>query len=364
MTQVRRGQFLIAAAKALGLTIPQSLLLARRSGDRMRRRVVLLAVLGAMPALRTFAFAQPHGRVWRIGFLAVRGRPSDFDSDSTYGEFVRGMRELGYMEGVNLHTEWRFADSQYERLAALAEELAKMNLDVIVTHSTPATQALQRATRTLPIVSAAMGDPVGSGFAASLARPGGNITGLSLVYLNTSAKQLELLKNILPQLSRVAFLINPGNPINLAGLKQIEAVSHAFEVTVLAVHARTADDIERAFASMRQARVEAVVVANDAFFLGQKQQLAELALKSRIASVFAFSDHVKAGGLASYGENVSDVYRRTTIYVDRILKGAKPSELPIEQLTKPELVINAAAAKALGLAIPASVLVRADRAIE
>jgi putative ABC transport system substrate-binding protein len=330
----------------------------------MKRRAVLLALLGAVPVVPTFAFAQQQRKVWRAGFLAVRGRPSNFDSDPTYGEFVRGMRDLGYREGANLHIEWRFANSQYERLAGLAEELAKMNLDVIVTHSTPATEMLQRATRTIPIVSAAMGDPVGSGFAASLARPGGNITGLSLVYLNTSAKQLELLKSMMPQLSRVAFLMNPSNAINVAGLKQVETAAQPIGITVLATHARTADDVERAFASMRQAGVEAVVVANDAFFLGQRQQLAELALKSRIASVFAFSDHVKAGGLASYGENAADIYRRTAIYVDKILKGAKASELPIEQLTKPELVINAVAAKALGLTIPTSVRVRADRVIE
>ena len=274
-------------------------------------------------------FAQQQGKVWRIGFLGARLRSTPSNPEVYYDAFVQGMRELGYVEGKNLVIEWRFADGKYERLPGLAAELVQMKVEVIVTHTTPAIQAAQRATRTIPIVAAVVGDPVGSGFAASLARPGGNITGLSNIAVDVSPKHIELLKTMIPRLSRVANLVNPGNSSHLAVLKSVQAAARQVGIKILPMDARAPEEIERGFATMARERAESVIVAPDPFFFQQRRQIAELALKNRVPSMFSFREEVAAGGLMSYGPNLTDFYRRAATYVDKILKGAKPGELPI-----------------------------------
>jgi len=260
--------------------------------------------------------------------------------------------------------EWRFADGKYERLPGLAADLVRLNPEVIVTHSTPATEALQRATKTIPIVFGSATDPVASGFAMSLARPGGNITGLSLMNIDVSQKYLELLKTLVPRLSRAAVLMNPGSSYHPAILKGVQAAARPLGVTLLPVDARTPDDLERGFAAMGRERAEAVIVLSDAFFLGRRRQIAELAVQRRLPSMFSFREQVEAGGLVSYGQNVADFYRSAATYVHKILEGARPGELPIDQPTKIHLAINRKTAKAIGLAIPRELLVRADEVIE
>jgi putative ABC transport system substrate-binding protein len=226
------------------------------------------------------------------------------------------------------------------------------------------TQALQRATSTIPIVSAAVGDPVGSGFAASLARPGGNITGLSVITSDVYPKQLELLKTMLPVLSRCAVLVDPRNPRYPANLKSVQAAAQKLGVTILPVDTRTPEEIERGFAAMKRERADAVVVLADSFFLGQRRQITELAARNRLPSMFSYREDVEAGGLMSYGQNLADYYRRAATYVDKILKGAKPGELPFEQPTKIHLAINRKTANALGIAVSKEMLFRADEVIE
>jgi putative ABC transport system substrate-binding protein len=329
----------------------------------MNRRKLLVAFgLGALAAALP-SIAQQQGKIWRIGFLAPRSRPTSSDPD-VYGAFPQGMRELGYVEGKNFVVEWRFADGKFERLPGLAAELVRMKVDVIVAAGTVATEVAQRATTTIPIVIAASVDPVGSGFVKSLARPGGNITGLSLATSDFSPKHLELLMTAVPKLSRVAVLVSPDNSAHPGVLKSVQAASQKLGVQVLPVNARTPEDIERGFAMMKRERAEAVIVAADAFFFLQRRQIAELALRHRLASMASNREYAAAGGLMSYGQNIADFYRRAATFVDKILKGAKPGELPIEQPTIFELVINLKTAKALGLAIPQELLLRADKVIE
>ena len=329
----------------------------------MTTRRKLLVVLGAALAAPLASFAQQPGKIWRIGFLAPRSRPTSADPD-VYSAFPQGMRELGYIEGKNLIIEWRFADGNFERLPGLAAELVLMKVDVIVAAGTVATQVAQRATTTIPIVIAASLDPVGSGFVKSLTRPGGNITGLSLATSDFSPKHLELLMTAAPKLSRVAVLVNPDNSAHPALLKSVQAAAQKLGVQVLPVNARTPEDIERGFAMMKRERAEAVIVATDAFFFLQRRQIAELALRHRLASMATNCQHAEAGDLMSYGQNVADFYRRAATFVDKILKGAKPGELPFELPTRFYLVINRKTVKALGLTISPELLLRADRVIE
>jgi ABC-type uncharacterized transport system substrate-binding protein len=325
----------------------------------MKRRTVLaaLAALMALPAMA-------QAKVRRIGFLAVRSRPASFDTDLSYGAFVRAMRDLGYVEGRNLAIEWRFADSRYERFPELAADLAKSPIEVLVTHSTPAVRAAQRATSTIPIVSASMSDPVGSGFATTLARPDRNITGLSNINIDVALKQLELVKTALPAVVRVGFLYNSRNPIIAVAVKNVQAASRSLERTVIALDATTSSEIDSTFASLAQQRIGALIVSNDAFFVERAMQIVALALRHRIATVFSYTEYVRNGGLMSYGETLTEIYGRTAVYVDKLLKGAKPADLPIEQPTKLHLAINRQTAKALGIAIPHELLIRADEVIQ
>ena len=328
-----------------------------------RRKLLVALGLGMLSAAIP-TLAQPPARVRRIGFLATRSRSTPATPDVYYDTFVQGMRELGYIEGNNLVIEWRFADGKYERLPALAAELVQMNVELIVTSGTPDTIAAQRASRTIPIVMTTSGDPVGSGFAKGLARPGGNITGLSILTTELGPKQLELLKTMLPTLSRVAVLVNPANPANAAALENLQTAARQIGVLVLPVNARTTEEIERGFSIMTRERADAGFSFADPFFTGQRRRITELASKHRLPLLYAQREYVEAGGLMSYGPDFANLSRRAAVYVDKILKGAKPGELPIEQPLTLHLAINRKTAKALGLAIPAELLLRADEVIE
>ena len=327
-----------------------------------RRKLIIAFGAGALTAPFS-SFAQQQGKVWRVGFLSSRRRPVSFDLDFI-GPFTQGMRELGYVDGKNLVIEWRFADGRYERLPALAAELVRLKVDAIVTQGSPAASAAQKATTTIPIVIGSVGDPVASGFVKSLAHPGGNITGLSNINADIGPKRLEMLLSIVPKLSRVAVLVNLSNPSHATFLKNVQSAARRVSVTVLPVEARTAQEIENAFLKMTRENAGAVMVAPDAFFTQQVRQIAELAAKNRLASIAADKEYAVAGGLMSYGSSTTDNFRRAATYVDKIFRGAKPGDLPVEQPTKFELLINRKTAKALGLKIPQSLLISADRVIE
>lgn len=328
------------------------------------RRKMLFALGAGALSVTDPSLAQVPAKVRRIGFLAERSRSTPSHPDVYYDAFVQGMRELGYVEGTNLVVEWRFADGESERLPGLAAELVQIKVEVIVSHGTPGTRALQRATRTVPIVFAAAGDPVASGFAVSLAQPGGNITGLSLMAPDLSPKQLELLKTMVPTLSRVAVLVNAGNPGNAASLESLQGAARQIGIAALPVNARTAQDIERGFTIMTRERADAGLSLADPFFTGQRRQIVELANKHRLPMMYAQREYVEAGGMMSYGPNFADLYRRAATYVDKILKGVRPDELPFEQPTRFHLAINRKTATALGHKIPQELMLRADEVIE
>ena len=307
------------------------------------------------------AEAQAPAKVSRIGFLSV-GSPTD--NLFTLEAFQQGLRELGYVEGQNIAIEYRFAEGRPERLPVLAADLVRLKVAVIVTGSPPAPEAAKRATSTIPIVFAVIGDPVAQGLVASLAWPGGNITGLANLAQEVVGKQLELLKEVAPKVSRVAVLQNPSNHAHLFVLRQAEGAARALGVQLHILQARTPPEIEAAFAAMSRQRAGGVVVLRDTLFLTQRTQIAALAAKSRLPAVYGLREEAEAGGLMAYGANVLLMYRRAATYVDKILKGVKPADLPVEQPTKFELVINLKTAKALGLTIPQSLLQRADEVIQ
>jgi putative ABC transport system substrate-binding protein len=328
----------------------------------LRRRDVLVGLAGVaawLPSSRA-----QDAKVWRIGFLTPRVTPVPPGRDAFSDAFVQGMDALGYREGKSLAIEWRYADGDYKKLGGFASELSGMGLPVIVAYGTAAARALKEKTRTTPVVVAAAVDLVGASIVDSLARPGGNITGLSVIDVDISAKQLELLKTFVPSLSRVAVLLNPGNPANPAVFKHIEAVAPAVAIDVVAVNAATPTAIDAAFAEAADRSAGALIVAADAFFSGQGQVIAESAMRHRLPVISLYQDHAIAGCLLSYGQDVARFHGRAASYVDRILKGARPEDLPVEQPTKFDLVINGRAAVALNLAIPQTLLVSADRVIE
>jgi putative ABC transport system substrate-binding protein len=273
------------------------------------------------------------------------------------------MRELGYIEGKNLLVEWRSAQGSAERLLDLAKELVRINIEVIVTTSTAWTHAAQEATRMIPIVMSSIGDAVAAGFVNNLARPGGNITGLTLGGIPQS-KRLELLRDLNPKLSRIAHLFNPDNPANVRGGKTLQDATSKLGLRYFPFDARTARQIEDAFASMARESVEALMVSLDAVILGHRHQIGELAIKHRLPSIGNAQEYAEAGLLMIYGANAPDLYRRAAIYVDKILKGAKPGDLPVEQPTRFDCVVNLKTAKALGIKLPGEIMVRAERFIE
>jgi len=329
-----------------------------------RRKLVVALGAGALAAPFT-SFAQQKGKIWRVGFLSPRH--VDFvDSDVFYGPFRQGMRELGYVEGRNLVIEWRSAEGKYERLPGLATELVNLKVDVIVIASTIAARAAQKASTTIPIVMGVAGDPVDAGLVKSLARPGGNITGLTNMSRDVSLKQLEMLQSMVPKLSHVAVLVNSSNPANVKTSKRIEAEAQKLGIKILRAEVRTPQEIDNAYSLMRQQNAGALMVSGQAepFFQQQRSQIAQLTAKYRLPSIAGDSMFSEAGLLMSYGTSLADQLRRAATYVDRIFKGAKPADLPIEQPTKFVLVINGKTAKALGLTIPQSLLISADRVIE
>jgi len=286
--------------------------------------------------------------------------------DPVRSEALRqGLRELGYVEGKTIVIEWRSAEGKLDRLPALAAELVRLKVDVIVASGPVPTRVTKDATSTIPIVMAQVNDPVGNGFVASLARPGGNITGLSTLAPEISGKQLELLKEILPSLSRVAVFGTSTQPGNSQVLKEVELAAGALAVKLQYVDILASTDIESAFRAAVKGRAHAILVIAASSVVGdRKQEIVELAVKSRLPVIYPFSSYVEAGGLMFYGANLNDLDRRAATFVDKILKGAKPADLPVEQPTKFELVINLKTARALELKIPAHLLMEADRVIE
>jgi putative ABC transport system substrate-binding protein len=328
----------------------------------MNNRRKLIVALGAGALAVPFgSFAQPKGKVWRVGVLVPRARPASLDAD-VFGGFPLGMRELGYVEGKNLVIEWRFGDGKYERLPGLAEELVALKVDAIVTGGPQATSAAQKATTTIPVVMGSVPDPVERGFIASLAKPAGNITGLSNLAVDIGPKYLEILRDMVPKLSRVAVLVNPDNLSLATLLKRIDATKA--NITILRAQARTPQEIDKAFAVMMRERVGAVILPQDSLFNQQERQIVGLAAKNRLPMVAAPQSFVEIGGLISYGPNIANQWRRAATYVDKILKGAKPGDIPVEQPTTFELVVNKKTAKALGIKIPNSIFVQATRVIE
>ena len=333
---------------------------AARHSTRRKLIVALAAVAVGAPLA---ALAQQKGKVWRVGFLSFRGRPDSLDTDR-FGAFPQRMRELGYIEGKNLEIQWRYAESKSERLPGLVAELVQLKVDVIVTVGERTHSEAQKATTTIPIVMVNVADPVGSGLVKSLARPGGNITGLTNLSIEIAPKHFEMLRNMVPKLSRVAILVNPTNSFHSTVLKNIQAAAQKVGVKVLPVQARTPQEIENAFSTMTRENAGAVIVAADALFIQQVRQIAELTAKNRLPAISVNREFAEAGGLMTYGPNPTDQFRRAATYVDKIFKGAKPADLPVEQPTIFELFINGKTAKALGLKIPQSLLISADKVIE
>jgi putative tryptophan/tyrosine transport system substrate-binding protein len=297
----------------------------------------------------------------RIGLLSASPVSTLF---GIYSGFVKGMRELGYVDGRDFVIEWRSAEGKYGQFSDVVAELVRLNVDVIVTGVTAGIRPLQQATTTIPIVMAYSTDPVRNGLVASLARPGGNTTGLAGSSDDTSPKQVELLATVVPNLSRIGLLGNPNSPTYSSVLKNAQDAAQKAGLSVLPIKARNPQETEDAFAALGKEHMEAIMVASDAVFFGQRQRLAELALRNRMPTMFSLREYAEAGGLMSYGENLADFFRRAASYVDKILRGAKPADIPIEQPTKFDLVINLTTAKALGLTIPESFLLRADEVID
>jgi putative ABC transport system substrate-binding protein len=327
-----------------------------------RRKLVIALGTGAL-ALPFAPFAQQQGKLWRVGVLFLLSRQSAMDT-GRYSKFLEGMRELGYIGGKNLMIEPRFADGKSERLPSLALELVNLKVDVIVTAGTAASSAAQNATTTIPIVIANAANPVGSGLVKNLAHPGGNLTGLSSLNTDISPKYLEMLQGMVPKLSRVALMIDPDNSSHTATRKGVMAAAQRASIKIVLVEARTPQEIEKAFSVIAREKAGAVIVASDSFFVQQLRQIAELLAKYRLPSISARREYAEAGFLMSYGESSADNFRRAATYVDKILKGAMPGDLPVEQPTKFELVINGKTAKTLGLKIPQSLLIMVDKVIE
>ena len=334
----------------------------------MNNRRKLIVALGAGAFAAPFgAFAQQQGKVWRVGFLALPGQPADLDSHY-YGAFRHGMRELGYVEGKNLIIEWRWAGGEIKRLDALAAELVQLNLDLIATAGNDAAIAAKKATGTIPIVMATSADPVDNGLVASSARPGGNMTGLSDMGSELAPKRLQLLLSMTStatrKASRVAVLVAAGSTSNAKGLAGLLAAGATLGVTILPFTVGTPGEIEAAFSSMRQQKADALIVLLNPVFQQQRSQIAQLAAQHRLPSMTADRQYPETGSLMSYGPNLADNLRRAALYADKIFKGRKPADLPVEQPTIFELVINGKTAKALGLKIPNSILVQATKVIE
>jgi putative ABC transport system substrate-binding protein len=329
----------------------------------VNRRQLVTLLGGAAAAWPLAAHAQQQaGKVPRIGFLGVT---SPSDRPSLLDAFRQGLRELGWIEGQNIVIDYRFAEGRLDRLPDLAAELVRLKVDIIVSFGTQGVTAAKNATETTAIVMIAVRDPVGTGFIASLARPGGNVTGVSgSAGLEIVAKQLELLKETVPKAHRVAILSNPTNAYHQLAIREVNVAARSLGVQLQILEARGPNEFDGAFAAMGKERAGALVVVSDVIFNNHRTRLADLAARSRLPAAYGVRESVEAGGLMSYGTSFLDLHRRAATYVDKILKGSTPADLPVEQPTKFELVINLKTAKALGIEVPPMLLARADEVIE
>jgi putative tryptophan/tyrosine transport system substrate-binding protein len=326
--------------------------------SRQWKRREFITLLGGA-ATWPFAARAQQPKVWRIGVLApVPPTPAMLSA------FRDGMRGRGYVEGQNLSIDVRWPQGSFDQDPSVVTELINSNVDVIVAWGTPTVNAVRRATSTIPIVMAAVGDPVGSGFIANLARPGGNITGLSSLQVDLSAKLMELFAELVPGMKRVGVVHNPNNPYATMALREIEDAVRKLNMQVEVVEAQTPDEFERAFAQLGAESVGGVVVIADPTVIEHSRRIAELAQSARLPTAFQYRENVDAGGLLSYGPDLNNLFRQAAFYVDRILKGEKPAELPVMQPTKVELVINLKTAKALGVTVPLIMQMTADEVIE
>jgi ABC-type uncharacterized transport system substrate-binding protein len=320
-----------------------------------------LSLLMAVPTTE----AQPGAKIPRVGVLSAGSPPPRSPSLASLEAFRQRLHDLGYIEGQNILLEWRWAEGREEGLPALAAELVGLPVDLIVATTTRAVQAAQHATRMIPIVMAVSADPVASGFVASLAHPGGNITGMSIMAPEVSGKRLELLRNIRPSMARVGILLNPAQPGSRIDVQGLEVASQSLGLQLSILEVRSAEAFESAFAAMRRVEADALLVLPDPLLLDpHRHNIAALALQHRLPAMYGWRHFVEAGGLMSYGPRLPDMYRRAAYYVDRILKGAKPADLPVEQPTQFELVINLKTAQALGLTMPPALLLLADEVIQ
>ena len=326
-----------------------------------RRRLVIAFGAGALAA--PLASWAQQGKVWRIGFISGAAPPASLET-APQGGFLQGMRELGYVEGRNFVMEWRFAEAKAERYVEFAAELARLKVDVVVTGAPQAVRPMQQAAPQIPIVMGISTDPVGSGFAASLARPGGNITGIASSLEDSSPKQLELLVAAVPNMVRLGLLTTSMSPAYAAVLKRIQVSAQQARLTLVTADARNGNELAAAFATLSKGRAQAVIVPSDVLFNLNRDKIAALAISHRLPSMFGVREYVEAGGLMSYGESFREFFRRAASYVDKIIKGAKPGDLPIEQPSRFYLTINRKTARALGITIPQSLLGRADEVIE
>ncbi|HEX9569679.1 MAG TPA: ABC transporter substrate-binding protein [Rhodospirillales bacterium] len=326
----------------------------------MDRRTFIASMVGAILSAPLAAEAQQAGKIYRVGFL--------WDSPAVFPDaieaFRQGLRNLGYVEGRSVAIEYRWAEGKPERMRELAEELVRLKVDVIVAPSSIYTGAAKRATSTIPIIFMSHADPLRTGHVASLGRPGGNITGLTIMMTETNVKGLELFKEAVPWLSRVAVVWDPATPSHEPGLKAVEVAGPSMGLRIQSVAVRSATEYESAFSAIIRERADGVLVLSTPLFIAGAKRLAELAMTHKLPSLFGPKHHVAAGGLMSYSPDRADLYRRGATYVDKILKGAKPSDLPVERATKFELVINLKTAKALGITIPPALLARANEVIE
>ncbi len=329
----------------------------------MKKILRLLLAIVALVACAAMAEAQQRSKVPLIG--AINGATSSF-AQPYIEAGRRALRELGYVEGKNLHIEYRFGEGQADRLPDLVAELVRLKVDIIVAAGDPAIDAARRATSTIPIVMVAAGDPVGGGWVTSLAHPGGNITGTTFLSSELAGKRLELLKETAPKASRVAVLWNPNNPGWLPDLTETKVAGEQLGLRLESLEARNLKEVEGAFSAMIREKAMAFIVLSDPWFFGRgpRQQIVDFAVKSRLPSMYELSEFVDAGGLMSYGPSLFNMVERAAYYVDKILKGAKPADLPVERPTRFELIINLKTAKTIGLTIPQSVLFRADKVIQ
>jgi len=327
----------------------------------MKKKITVLTLSALLLGLGFSAQAQQAKKIPVVGFLSGAS-PSVTQSD--IDALRQGLRDLGYIEEKNIVIEYRYAEGREGGLSDLAAELVRLNVDIIVTGATIAVRAAMQLTGTIPIVMAGTGDPVATGLIASLSRPGGNVTGLSALGPELTTKQLELLKEAFPQVSRVLFLYNGANASTVVALKETELAATALGVQLQASDVRGANDIEPAFSAAARRRANGLLVLREALYQAQRTRIVSLAAQTKLPAIYPIRQYVDVGGLMSYGISTSDLFRRVAIYVDKILKGAKPADLPVEQPTKFEFIVNLKAAKQIGLTIPPNVLARADRVIK